>query len=421
MLKRNILKMGAIFSVLVFILTPILHITHNIANAEESRPNKAVIYYNEACGMCAIYVKNELPDMLKKQGIENIEKRDYINEKENRVEMNSVMTEMGVPLDLQSHIMTFVGNKYILGGHIPGKIIEDIFKKENSQKFKRIIIYQDEMHGEAKNYKIWAIPSYSDRFVGDIKTYLINAPITDYLDYLEKNKNELKPNSNKKEFILPIVLVSGFLDGINPCAFAVLLFFISFLYTLKRTKKDVWKTGIVYITAIFLAYLLIGLGLVSTVMFINAPHAMAKLGAWLVIILGIINFIGILYPSFPIKLKIPHVAKGTIKDYVHKATLPSAFILGFLVGLCTFPCSGGIYVAIIGLLVSQTTSAEGFAYLILYNIMFIMPLIIILALLSNKKALDIFQKWEKSQVPLMKISGAMIMIALGIIILIWFT
>lgn len=416
--------MSAIFSVLVFILTPILRINHNIANAEESRPNKAVIYYNEACGMCAIYVKSELPEMLKKQGIENIEKRDYINEKENRFEMNKIMEEMKIPFSLQSHIMTFVGNKYALGGHIPAHIIDEIFKKENSERFKRIIVYQDEMHGNAVDYKVWAIPDYADDFAGEIKTYPIDTKITEYLDYLETNENKLptvENNSNKKEYLLPVVLVSGFLDGINPCAFAVLLFFISFLFSLKRTKKEIRKTGIVYISAIFLAYISIGFGLIGAVMLIDEPHAMAKIGAWLVIVLGIINIIGFLFPEFPVKLRIPHVAKGTIKEYIYKATLPSAFILGFFVGLCTFPCSGGIYVAIIGLLVSQTTYATGIMYLIIYNIMFVMPLIIILALMSNKKALDIFQKWEESQVPLMKISGAMIMIALGIIILIWFT
>lgn len=393
---------------------------HSVRAAETNPDSaKTIVYYNEACGMCAEYVKNDLPRELEKAGIAEIEKKDYINGKDIRPEMNRMMTEAGVPMDMQGHIMTFVGDKYILAGHVPNHAVEEMFKPEISSRFKKLIIFQDEMHNEAKNYKIFGVPTYADDYVGEIKTYPIDAPITEYLDYLDKNRNELKANSNKDAFILPVVLISGFLDGINPCAFAVLLFFISFLFTLKRTKKDIWKTGMVYIIAIFLAYLAIGLGLVSTVMFINAPHAMAKLGAWLVIILGIINLIGIIFPKFPIKLRIPHVAKGTIKEYVHKATLPSAFVLGFFVGLCTFPCSGGIYVAIIGLLVSQTTSTVGFGYLILYNIMFVMPLVLILLAMSNKRALEAFQKWEQSQVPMIKIFGALVMIALGVVMLLW--
>lgn len=385
--------------------------------------NQAVIYYNEACGMCAEYVKNELPKMLEDQGINEILRKDYINEKESRVEMNKLMDEMKIPFELQSHIMTFVGEKYVLGGHIPEHLIKEVFEEENSAKFKKIVIYQDKMHGEATSYKISAIPYYADSYVGEIKEYPIDSSSKEYLDYLEKNKDTLKPSKSdgRNNLLLPIVLVSGFLDGINPCAFAVLLFFVSFLFTLKRTRKDIFKTGAVYIFAIFLAYFAIGLGLVGTIMFIDSPHAMAKIGAWLVIILGIINVIGILFPNFPIKLRIPHVAKGTIKEYVHKATLPSAFILGFFVGLCTFPCSGGIYVAIIGLLVSQTTYATGIAYLILYNIMFIAPLILILLALSNKRALETFSKYEQSKVPQIKIMGAGAMIVLGLAILIWFT
>jgi cytochrome c-type biogenesis protein len=425
MFKKNVLKISLVFLSLVSMAMPILHIAHNnTAKAEELKSNEAVVYYNEACGMCAVYVKNELPEMLKAQGITDIKKKDYINEKEARKEMNVVMEKMEIPFSLQSHIMTFIGDKYILGGHIPAYIIDEIFQEENSKRFKKIIIYQDEMHADVKDYKVWAIPNYADGFVGEIMAYPIDTEITDYLDYLDNNKNELIQTGNnpkKKEFLLPVVLISGFLDGINPCAFAVLLFFISFLFTLKRTKKDIWKTGAVYIFAIFLAYLSIGFGLIGAVMLIDEPHAMAKIGAWLVIVLGLINIIGLLFPSFPIKLRIPHVAKGTIKNYVHKATLPSAFILGFFVGLCTFPCSGGIYVAIIGLLVSQTTYATGIAYLILYNIMFVMPLVLILLALSNKRALETFSKYEQSKVPIIKILGAGIMIALGVIILIWFT
>ena len=55
------------------------------------------------------------------------------------------------------------------------------------------------------------------------------------------------------------------MDGINPCAFGVLLFFIAFLYTLKRTKGNILKIGVVYISMIYLAYLLIGLGIMQAI------------------------------------------------------------------------------------------------------------------------------------------------------------
>ena len=414
-------KLSVLLLILFFLITPLVN-----AQGADSDFDKAIIYYNEACGMCASYVASELPQMLEKQGIKKFVKKDYINDRSVRPEMNELITKHNIPLPLQSHIMTFVGEKYILGGHIPEHIIQDIFDDDISQRFKQIIVYQDEMHGDIEDYSVWAMPNYADTFVGAITTYPIDTSITEYLDYLKNNQVESGASTTNSKFgnyksLLPVVLISGFLDGINPCAFAVLLFFIAFLFSLKKSRQSIWKMGIVYISAIFLAYLLIGFGIMKAIMFSNSPHFMAKLGAWLVIGLGLINLIGYFSPRFPIKLRIPHASKATLTTWIHKATLPAAFVLGFLVGLCTFPCSGGIYVAIIGLLAAQTSYWSGVSYLLLYNLMFILPLIIILILASNKYTVDKLTVWEKSESNRMKILAAITMLALGAIILIFFT
>ena len=405
----------------------LLFIPLSVVKAEDLNSERAIIYYNEACGMCGKYVNDELPQMLSEQGINNLVKEDYVNDRSIRPQMNEYMDNANVPLQLQSHIMTFVGDKYILGGHIPEHIIKDIFNPEFSGQFKRIIVYQDLIHVDIEAYRVWAIPQYADDFVGEIKTYPIDTRVTEYLKYLENNKETLKSEQyssnkfNNYKSLLPIVLISGFLDGINPCAFAVLLFFIAFLFSLKKTKRSIWKMGVVYISAIFLAYLLIGFGLFKAIIFTNSPHFMAKLGAWLVIVLGLINMIGYLFPKFPIKLRIPKVSIPTLKSWMFKATLPAAFVLGFLVGLCTFPCSGGIYVAIIGLLATQTTHWSGVGFLLLYNLMFVLPLVIMLMLTSNKHAVEKLAEWERSESSRMKILAALTMLALGAIILIFFT
>ncbi|MFA4871662.1 MAG: cytochrome c biogenesis protein CcdA [Patescibacteria group bacterium] len=414
----------------LLILTPLFLLAAPVlvsAHSAHLNKSQALIYYNEACGMCAAYINNDLPKVLTQQGITEFVKKDYLNQRSNRPELNELMTELGVPLPLQSHIMTFIGDQYILAGHIPEQIIKDLFLPENSQKFKRLIVYQDEMHGSPTTYQVWAIPAWADDFAGEIRTYPIDAPIGQYLTDLEKNKDQLsltkkvKNQFNKYQNLLPVVLVSGFLDGINPCAFAVLLFFIAFLFSLRRTRAAIWQMGLVYITAIYLAYLLIGFGLLKAILFTNSPHFMAQLGAWLVIGLGVINLIGQLFPRFPIKLRIPHNSKETIQKWVYKSTLPAAFILGFLVGLCTFPCSGGIYVAIIGLLAVKTTYWGGIGYLLLYNLMFVAPLIIILLLAANKVAVKHLTQWEQSESKTMRLISALTMLILGLLILIWLT
>jgi len=420
---RKIVKLKSVVSLVILsslLFSASIHIVH--AQNLEQNNKTATIYYNEACGMCSSYANGKLQQILNEQGINEIVKKDYVNVRDYRKEMNQMMTQMGVPLEIQSHMTTLINDKYILGGHVPSHIIEDLFKPENSQKFKRIIIFQDKMHDDVENYQVWAIPDYADDYVGEIKTYPIDTRITEYLNYLDENKTKLKLSDkvDKDKSLLPVVLISGFLDGINPCAFAVLLLFIAFLFSIKRGKKDVWKMGVVYIGAIYLAYLLIGFGLLKAVMFSNSPHFMAKLGAWLVIVLGIINIINHYYKKFPIKLSIPHASKETLQKWMHKATLPAAFVMGFLVGLCTFPCSGGIYVAIIGLLVAKTTYWSGVNYLLLYNLMFVLPLIIILILTANPYAVVNFGQWQQKHRGVEKFVLGLVMIALGAIILIFF-
>ena len=415
-INRKILKTVFFLALFFIIATPLSVIAHEDQPEEN---HQASIYYNEACGGCTIYLHDVLEPLLVNMEIEDISWKDYVNVKENRTEYNELSKSWGVPFDLQSHIMTYVDNKIILAGHIPKEHMEFLLEVENQKQFEKILIFQDIMHGEVKNYKIWA-------FNGPIKEYSIDTPVSEYINWFNDNKDSFEESkfdlsadwSFRKLF--PLILVSGFFDGINPCAFAVLLFFIAFLFTIRRTKARIFITGITYIVAIYLTYLLIGIGLLQAIVISGAPHLMAKVGSWLVIILGVINTIGYFFPRFPIKLKIPQFSKDTLEKWMHKATLPAAFILGVLVGLCTFPCSGGIYVAVVTLLAAKATYFRGLGYLLIYNFMFVVPLLIILLGSANKYATEKMTNWEQSSSKRMRLWSGIIMILLGLGILIFF-
>ena len=92
-------------------------------------------------------------------------------------------------------------------------------------------------------------------------------------------------------------------------------------------------------------------------------------------------------------------------------------MLGLLVGLCEFPCSGGIYVGIISMLSISASFWQGFAYLIIYNIFFILPLVVILLLAFNKRTLKKIERWEKKDKKYMKLANGIMMIVLGAILL----
>ena len=102
---------------------------------------------------------------------------------------------------------------------------------------------------------------------------------------------------------------------------------------------------------------------------------------------------------------------------MNKASLPAVFLLGALVGLCEFPCTGGPYLMILGLLHDRGSYLPGVGYLLLYNLIFILPLVIILLIASNKILIGKVQNWKKNQTRNMRLWGGAIMIILGLVIL----
>lgn len=217
--------------------------------------------------------------------------------------------------------------------------------------------------------------------------------------------------------LLPTITIAAFVDSINPCAISVLLLTIGFLFSLNKTRKNILLIGFVYITAIYLVYISIGLGILQALSFFGFPRMLGKFGAIFIIFAGLINIINHYFPKFPIKLKMPESSHSQLAKFIQKATIPSAIILGILVGLYEFPCTGGPYLTILGLLHDKATFFQGFLYLIYYNLIFILPLAIILWLGSRQDLFEKIHKWRNDQMIKLGIIDGLIMIILGVIIL----
>ena len=222
--------------------------------------------------------------------------------------------------------------------------------------------------------------------------------------------------SDGGKWLLPLVAVAALIDSINPCAFSILLLTITFLMSIGKLRSSVLAIGSAYILGIFIVYLVIGLGLLQTLHIFDTPHFMAKVGASLLVLLGLINVTKEFFPAFPVKLGIPHAAHTKIAVLMEKASVPTAVVLGGLVGLCEFPCTGGPYLLVLGLLHDHATYFTGVAYLITYNLIFILPLVLILLIASDKTLLGKVQAWQQSERKVMRWGGGVAMIALGMII-----
>jgi len=218
-------------------------------------------------------------------------------------------------------------------------------------------------------------------------------------------------------WLLPLVLLSSLLDSVHPCSFSILLITIAFLFGMQMTRKKILQIGGTYIAGIFTAYLLIGLGILKVLHLFNTPHFMGKLGATILIVFGLINLINEFFPRFPLKLKIPSVSHSAMSRLMERVSFPAALGLGLLVGICQFPCMGGPYLMVIGLLRDQVTYNTGFLYLLLYNLILVTPLVLVLSLAANKVVVSQIQEWKKTNMKGVRFWAGLAMLILGILIL----
>lgn len=215
---------------------------------------------------------------------------------------------------------------------------------------------------------------------------------------------------------LPVIITSALIDSINPCAISVLFLTITFLFSLGKNRKFVLISGGVYILAIAIVYTLIGLGALQALDFFGVPNIMAKAGALILLAYSIIGLINEFYPKFPIKLKMPESTHSLLAKVMTKGSIPAFLLLGALVAMFEFPCTGGPYLFVLTLLHDYTTFWKGFWYLIMYNFFFVLPLILILAFATNKVMTEKIDKLRRLETKRARVILLLVLVAFGLII-----
>jgi len=396
--------------VLIFIVSFILFTTAaNAAHIEgiEAEPLEydlhVVIFKNEICEHCALYTP-ELKEYLEDIGVTDFEEYNLINIPEARKTLAEFNEEFGVPIEMQGHLTVIINNKLIIEGNVPIDMIDEYLHQYPDGDFPLLFVLQELMTTNKEEIRVYKVMDSSKE--------IRECPISLSIDGCSRIEGELYGLLGYS--ILPLVLTTGLIDGINPCAFAVLLFFIAFLYTVNRTRGQIYKVGSVYIIAIFLTYMFIGIGIMQAIKISDVPHLAARIAAVLILVIGAISIKDYFWYGRWFTLKVPQISHKWIKKLVHTSTMPSVFLVGILVGLCTFPCTGGIYVVILGLLAVTTTYSTGMVYLLAYNVMFIIPMIVILVAASNPVMVKKMQERKDSEKKFMKLISGLIMLGLGL-------
>ena len=210
------------------------------------------------------------------------------------------------------------------------------------------------------------------------------------------------------------VFGTAIVDSINPCAIGVLILLVSTLFASASKRKKLLKIGFIYIAAVFATYLIAGLGL--TLAFSSIPLWVAQyisiIVGGIIVIGGLIEIKDFYWYGKGFSLAIsPGMAKK-IQNYVSRITIPGVIVLGVFVSLVELPCTGGPYLAIITLL-SQNFDIVAFGLLVLYNIIFVLPLVIILLLVHFGVKIHTIKSWKQKNRSFMRLVTGILLILLG--------
>lgn len=186
-----------------------------------------------------------------------------------------------------------------------------------------------------------------------------------------------QPIVNVSQVTLPLITAAAVADSVNPCAIGVLIFLLGFLLVSSGgSKKRTALISAIYILTVYIIYLLAGFGILSIMAKLSFLKILTKVFAGIIVLFGIIN-IKDSFKEGKAMLAIPDGAKPLIHRWVYKASIPAAIVLGFIVASVELPCTGGMYIAILALLANAATKTSAFWYLIYYNLIFVLPLILI--------------------------------------------
>ncbi|CAA6815065.1 MAG: Cytochrome c biogenesis transmembrane protein [uncultured Sulfurovum sp.] len=314
--------------------------------------------------------------------------------------------------------------------------VERVLKEHNLEdKFVKKEIYQNLSNAEEFNtvcdeHKIKlmerTIPLLYTKegcFIGDeaILTYIngMNKVLTDL--------NKSKTNSSKREEVteeypltLPLLIGAAIVDAINPCAFAVLLILMTTILATQNRRKALY-TGLAFSFAIFVSYLAMGLGLYSVVTHFETTHKFMIIIGVIAILLGIFNIKDYFWYGKGFLMEVPLSWRTRLKSLIGSIVNPiGAFFIGILISLFLLPCTSGPYIVITSMLGHSETFMNALMLLLLYNFIFILPMILITIGVSFGMDVNKAEEVRQRNLQRLHLAAGTIMLLMGIAILFYY-
>ena len=214
-------------------------------------------------------------------------------------------------------------------------------------------------------------------------------------------------------------------DSVNPCAIAVLsMVLISILIHNPDKKRKVLQGGLSFILAVYLGYLFYGAVLIQffnifTEFLRNNSFYLFNGLAILAMILGALNVKDYFtYTPGGIATEMPMSMRPYAKLAINNITSATgAFVIGFLVTIFLLPCTIGPYVIASGLL-SNLGFMGALPWLLYYNLLFVLPMIIIVGIVywGFGKVEDV-SGWKERNIRRLHLIAGILLFLVGFLLL----
>jgi thiol-disulfide isomerase/thioredoxin len=228
------------------------------------------------------------------------------------------------------------------------------------------------------------------------------------------------------------VAVAGLLDGVNPCAFTTIVFLLSMLAYLGKTRRQLAVVGAGFTTAVFTTYLLLGFGLLGAVKAFSISHGISACLAYIVAGLtfllagwSLLDYVryrrsgdaGTATLGLPKSVKLS-IHKVIRQGLATRWLLAGALAVGFLVAVLESLCTGQVYLpTMMFVWRDPSLRSRALGYLLLYNVMFILPLVGIFGIAYFGVSSERLGGFLRRRLGLLKLCMAGLFAALGVLVL----
>ena len=234
-------------------------------------------------------------------------------------------------------------------------------------------------------------------------------------------------------FTVWAVVVAGLTDGINPCAISALVFFLSLLAVFKVKGRTLLLTGAAFCLASFLTYTAIGFGLLRALHafrgFPAVRNGIERVMVGLLAVFAVLSFVDAWRfarsgKAGDLTLKLPERLQRKVHGIMRsglgtRRPVLAGFGIGAAVTVIESVCTGQVYVPTLTLIARDDPgSLRAWGLLLLYNAMFVVPLIVAFVLTRFGLRTETLVAWSRRHVVFGKVLLGLFFAAMAALLLV---